>query len=355
MPCLYPSSKRLMNFHFPCYKYWQDKRNKMRRLNKTLYSISTALVLLLFSPSCINDDLSECVTDKKIYFRYTEATRTYNGIDYREGINPEEVTRMNLYVFDAQDKFVGEYIDPSPKLSSKYYMTIPAHDLRPGKYKFIAWGSLRDDYYRISSDELVPGQTTLDELELHLGCIKDGMVTDSLSSLFYANYNNNGTFEVTAMDEQSIPLDMVQNTYKITVEVAGLDTVSLKDSYRFNISDDNGKYKFDNSFASCEKFQYTAPCLRDSLKDELRSGLNVMRLASNRSPMLNIERDESEFPIVEDNLVALITAASASGADIDFTRHFNFHIRYELDVTSPTTVIIYINGWRLVKQDGILK
>ncbi|MDH6306893.1 hypothetical protein M2459_003480 [Parabacteroides sp. PF5-5] len=320
----------------------------MRRLYKIIYLFPLALVFFFLLQSCVNDDLSDCFTEKRVYFKYTPATY---GIEYKEGINPDEVTRMNLFIFDEDGKYVTEIIDEYPQMSFDYYMTVSG--LSTGDYRFIAWGSLKD-IYSISSEKFIPGETSFNEVEVYLNTIKNGLVTDSITPLFFATYNNNNTYPISAMKSQTIDLDMVQNTYRINVEVAGLDEVSLLNSYQFNISDDNGRYNFDNSFASCEKFKYTANCSRNMNNDELFSGLTVMRIAGNRSPMLNVSRSDADFPLVEDNLVELILAASSAGANIDFEKHFTFDIRYELNPEVPGTIIIYVNGWRIVKQDGIV-
>ena len=152
------------------------------------YLLPVAMTLLFCLSSCVNDDLSDCDMDKRVKFHYTEYTpATYNDIEYREGINPAAVTRMNLFIFDEAGKYVKEVIDEAPKMSKDYYMTVSG--LQTGDYKFIAWGSLKG-VFSMSTENFVPGVTTFNEVEIYLNSIRNGLVTDSITPLFYASHPN---------------------------------------------------------------------------------------------------------------------------------------------------------------------
>lgn len=302
-------------------------------------------ILFVFSlDSCINDDLSGCMTEKRVYFDYPE---TYT----QSGINPNDITRMDLFIFDQDGTFLTEVTDESPQMGPDYYMTVS--NLKQGFYKFIAWGNLKDQYSVFPATP-IKGEMSVDDLEVHLNKIKDGLVTETLQPLFFATHKNENMLEVTSMGRQDFHLGMVQNTYKINVEISGIDALALEENnFRVTISDNNGKYKFDNDFASCEKFNYTQPCHRkDELTNDIVTSLTVMRLAEGREPVIQIINENTDQVLTTDNLVELIlTASEAQGVKVDFSRQFEFNIRYELDWTTPMQYIIYINDWKIVRQE----
>jgi hypothetical protein len=71
---------------------------KMERLNKLKYSLLVVALLSMTFNSCIKDDIDDCPASVRVYFDYLPAT--YANI--KEGINPDEVTRLTLYWFDAK-------------------------------------------------------------------------------------------------------------------------------------------------------------------------------------------------------------------------------------------------------------
>jgi hypothetical protein len=298
--------------------------------------------------SCINDDLENCFNEKRVYFDYLPITYANN----KGEIDPEDVTRMNLFVFDEEGKFLQEYVDENPALSPDYYMTVTG--LKSGRYKFVAWGSLENQYgLHASGKAMIPGQTTIDELEVFLKNITDHTVTDWLNPLFYATHTKNSAIEILAMQSQNIHLDLIDDTYRINVKITGVDSTSvMQNGYGITITDNNGKYKFDNDFAPCEEFNYIKSCSVSKEKNyEMNASLMVLRLTNTHTnPILRVMNAKTNTPLIQSNLIALILAANDSGANIDFYKTHVFDIKFELNPAAPLECIIYINGFRLVLQ-----
>ncbi|MDR1357431.1 MAG: FimB/Mfa2 family fimbrial subunit [Tannerellaceae bacterium] len=317
----------------------------MKRLHY-VYGFLSLLVTVALS-SCIQDDLSECISDKRIYFDYEQILSSQkNG-----GINPDDITRMNLFIFDEEGLFIREHIDEAPRLGKEYFMTVSG--LKKGFYKFVAWGNL-DERYALSSS-LVPGETRFDDLRVSLNSIKDGKVDQPVKPLFYATHPGNNTIEILEMSTQFVHLNLIEDTYKINVAVSGLDSTSVANhDYNIDITDNNGAYKFDNDFATCQEFQYTQPCTVMEENSELKASLTVLRLTEKRKPVLRLINKQTNDVVVEDDLVGLILAANGAGASIDFNKIHEFDVKYELGQTSSIGIIIYINGWKLIKQSGEL-
>jgi hypothetical protein len=289
--------------------------------------------------------------EKRVYFSYRPATYASDDV-VKEGIDPADIKRMDLYIFDENGLFVKKITDESPTMSLDYYMTIP--ELKSGKYKFVAWGNLQNRY-NISSNELIPDKTSMEELQVYLNGIVDKMVDESSTSLpllFYATHKEK-ELEVNAMADQKFQLDMVQDTYTINVKIVGLDEETLKsNAFRLEIYDNNDKYKFDNDFVQSDFFTYSSPCIQAN--DTLSSALAVMRLADDRKPILRVVNTQTRESLVETDLVKLLLALSDLGAKIDFSYQYEFNIKYVLD-TAFAIVAIEINGWTWIPEDSELE
>jgi hypothetical protein len=293
--------------------------------------------------------MSSCVADKRVYFNYEPNKSAHK----HEGINPDDITRMNLFVFDENDFFVKEYIDESPRISPEYYMTIQG--LKAGIYKLIAWGNLKEQY-GLAAPTLIPGETKFDDLRVALKCIDNGEVKEQLTPLFFATHSGSNSVEILEMKTQFIHLNLVDDMYKINVTVAGLDAASVADfTYSIDIADNNGMYRFNNDFAACEPFIYTQPCAVSAEgNNELDASLTVMRLEATRNPVLRLVNKQTGKALFEDRLVSLILSVNEMGASIDFEKTHEFDIRYELDQLSTVGIIVYINGWKLINHPTIL-
>jgi hypothetical protein len=323
----------------------------MKRLQKISHFFTIALLLAFVLQSCVKDDLSDCRKEKRVYFSYRPASYA-SGDVVKEGIVPADIKRMDLYVFNENGLFVEKITDESPTMSLDYYMTVS--DLKSGKYKFVAWGNLQNRY-DISTGELVPGKTSIEELQVYLNGIADKIVEESsalLPPLFYATHKEQ-VLEVNAMANQNFQLDMVQDTYTINVKVVGLTEEILKNNtYRLEIYDNNDKFKFDNDFVQSGFFTYSSLCTQTN--DTLLSALTVMRLADNRKPILRVVDTRTKGALIETNLVELLLTLRGLGAKIDFSYQYEFNVTYVLD-TALTIVAIKINGWTWVPEDGKLE
>ncbi len=284
-------------------------------------------LILLFLPllitGCIKEDLSDCPNGLRVYF------------SYESSLNPAEVDRMNLYVFDNKGIFVGTWYDETPQLSSSYFMTVP--NLSAGDYRFVAWGSVRD-CYSITPASFVPGQTTLSEALLYFSRPADNIVTTAPRPLFFATKDAT----VLPAQEQTVTLPLVQNHNKINLTTEGIS--SSGDLFRLVITDNNGKYNFDNSFATDANFHYTTLCNQDA-NGQPAGTLTVLRIASYRHPIIEIYNDTKGRLIYSADLVTLLNATP--GINYETMHEFNIHISFNADLSTDVSV----NGWQ-VTDDG---
>jgi hypothetical protein len=287
--------------------------------------------------------------EKRVYFSfsYKPVSKASTGV-IKEGIDLADVKRVDLYIFDENGLFIEKITDEKPAMSLDYYMIVPG--LKSGKYKFVSWGNLQNQY-TVSPDGLIPGKTSMKELQVYLNRITaDKVANEPLAPLFYATHAEE-YLEVNTMADQSFQLDMIQDTYTINVKVVGLtEEIRNNNTFRLEISDDNDKYTFGNEFVPSGLFTYTSLFAKET--DTLSARLTVMRLAENREPVLYVtDTNQPEKRLIKSNLVELLLALRiVHGLTIDFKYQYEFTIEYVLD-SSQTLVAVNINGWGLTPEE----
>jgi hypothetical protein len=297
--------------------------------------------------SCINDDLSRCVTEKRVYFDYTPATKAS-----KYGLDPSDVVKINLYVFGENGRFLKEYKDENPELSSTYRISVD--DLEPGKYRFVAWGNL-DGQYALNEPTLTPGVTRIEDLKAELREIKNDTVSEYLNPFFFATHNAINSIEIMNLVPQDIHLQLVENTYKINIEVAGLGAAAaIENSFRIDIDDSNSCYDFNNEWASDNDITYSRPLIANKDKNYLlEASIMVLRLAESRDiPVIKLFQVNADNEVLRASLVDLITKAGDMGAPIDFDTTHEFDIRFEFDPNAPLECTVYVNGYKIIDQGG---
>jgi hypothetical protein len=267
-----------------------------------------------------------CSLGLRIRFTYEPATYA------RGGVNEGEVERVDLFVFDAQGIFRGMWTDENPSFGPEYNILIPS--LPSGEYLFTAWCGVKGNY-RFGPAQFVAGQTTQEEALLVLD--HGGEVPGGVSPLFHARRQES----LHNVGEQTVylPLKQAYNTIQLTTE--GLQESA--DSYRLTVHDSNSKYKFDYSFAGGNdgEFRYTTRCGKGP-DGQLEASLNILKLAADRSPVIEIRNETQGTVLYRQNLVSLLNAA---GFNYDTTHTCNIHLRFGIDVS------VSINGWQVVTDE----
>ncbi len=295
--------------------------------------ISGILVLCLLSViSCIREDLSPCSSGlNNLQFVFT-----YDGM--RE-IQYGELYQADIYVFDQNDRFVARQEIINPLFGHIYTVDF---NLEAGDYSFVAWFNRIAPF---STSELGTTRSAKREAELFLDLPADRCVNTILPTQLY------GSQEVETHRDKEPPfitIPMTENTNRINLTVNGLHKTDHL--YTYSITDTNGSYYFDNSFAPCEMFQYTTTA-HFSEGNALTSSLTVLRLAENRHPKLAV-RDTTTGELIYphhhgqiDDLIEMILTAYANGPQVDFhqTHVYDIVISFGVDMA----VSITVNGWKL--------
>ena len=159
------------------------------------------LTVLFFMQSCIREDTSDCITSAlRLSFRYTLNNQNSD-------LFGSEVHQVAAYIFDAEGKYIGSYLETGDKLISKYIMTIP---LPEGSYQAIVFcdnlntfsAGWVDRETNLFYGELQPEITTVADFRVMLKN-KEGtdgyLVPESVPGDLYAGYIVNARCKVSIL------------------------------------------------------------------------------------------------------------------------------------------------------------
>ncbi|NDV66109.1 FimB/Mfa2 family fimbrial subunit [Bacteroides sp. 224] len=298
--------------------------------------------MLLSLTSCVGDDLSNCPTVERLRIRFI------NGLS--ENANPiqhYDVSQLaDVFIFDSQGMFYRRLSDINTVMTADYVMetTLPA-----GTYSFVSWLNLQS-CYEIEPAEFQVNQTHINDALLHLSLDASNMVNTAPHLLFHGIQKE---IEITG-DYQDIEIPVVPDNYQVNFKVTGPLWVGI--NYQFNVQASNGIYKFDNSFAPCQEFDYRYTVSPDE-NNVLYASLRFMRLFRDRNPMLTITNRYTGDCIYKHNLVDLILLLEKKlGVKIDFSRDYVFDIELDLrgdEETADMEAFITINGWRVWDEENV--
>ena len=291
-----------------------------------IYLPALFVLLTMFTGCNLKD--ADCPANLRIYFVSNPATRT------NDNINPAEIGKIELYIFDAQGILQSIKTDNNPAFGPDYYMTISG--LSAGDYRFVAWAGRRDIFsVTPSGAELVIGKTKFSEFHVLLSHISNRVGDNSVHyPLFHADKSDYVTVQYI---EQSIyaTLAPMHNIINLTTEGLRINS----DSYSLEIHDKwNGRYGFDRSFTATGNVLYLAQCAKDS-QGQLSASLNMLRVTNSRQPVFIIYNTTKKEILFEADLLELIN--KIQGINLETTHIYNIHIRFSTDIAANVS----INGW----------
>lgn len=294
----------------------------------------------IFFTSCIRENLDDCPPARsslRIYFSYD-----FDLIS--KALAGKDIENVHLYVFDKDDRFVLCKPEYNVQLDGNEYIDL---ELPPGTYNIVAWFN-QGEHYRTNpdADGFSEGKTLRTDAQLYLDLPSGDSICTELPHLLYGGLSD---VVVTGVTEHRYTIPVQQNTYRINLTVEGLPSTS--DTYATVISDDNGRYNFDNSFAPCSEFRYKTTTLFGSNK-QLNTSTVVLRLSDGRQPVLNFLNETSQENLFAGDLIALIKEANKYGASLDFKNTHEFDIL--LTFNADMSVTVTVNGWKYIPDETII-
>gem|GEM_PF-2100532 len=279
---------------------------------------------------------------------------SWAGIDPagREGIRPEEVHRVDLFVFDQEGLFIEHWTDNPLPLTSSYRLQT---ELPAGEYSFIAWFNLEENY-RVTPElpDFVVGQTRLADARITLAQVEGVAGVTAGSPLLYGAITDRMVNNLFAGADgcQQIQLTLTQNTYELSLTLKG----ELSDSgYRLEMRDTHGRYDFENSFALSREEIWYATTANPSGEGIYKGYLTVERLERGRQPWFYAKTQTGKV-LYESSLVDLILEYETVGGWIDFSKVYRFDLELEFTENNDGSfaVEVTINGWKVKEEEGEL-
>ena len=232
------------------------------------------LVFAALMTGCIKEDLSSCKVDFRLLF-------SYKG-DGEEEIFHDKITKVNLYVFDCDDKFVmsqtldKEILNVSPSAE----LSLPA-----GEYRFVGVGNCFENTATVGLKENEPADMT-QCLVGHPCAFTEGVMTcnDSL-------YMTSGAIRVVQGEAGEDTAAFEASHIDMYVEVRGVDapntSVVLRHPYKYT--------NFENDPCGDPCAFYPECAVDDeSGKTTVVARFNVPRFASEDDVTLDVVGKEGE-------------------------------------------------------------
>lgn len=172
---------------------------------------------------------------------------------------PSEVNSVNVYCFDSEGYFVKEFKARVPKTDAEVYR-MPL-DLDYGKYTLVGWCGLDNEVTdeSFSVTEMVPGQSTLDDLICSLNTKKDAQGKEYSDDRIYFLYH--GNIDVELIDYQdgsehtfTMPLIKDTNHIRLMIQQASKD-ITDKD-VELSMTLKNGKMGWNNNLLGNTPIDY---------------------------------------------------------------------------------------------------
>lgn len=313
----------------------------------TAIRLFAASVLLMAAAACTREDWSDCDPLLEIAFSFTHNAAGAERFS-------DEVTRLDVFIFDAEGCFVKSMSDEKTRFPQNYVMhtELPAE----GDYTVVVvgnadnWfdmGNLHD--YSQGCSSMQPGTTTLQDfrfLHKQIGA-KQG---DRINDLFHGIVQVKG-LKADVTGRYKVPLTKNTNTLNITVSgLQNMVTRSLYPTVEAEARSCNGAYMFDNRPDDNAPHMTYAPFSRTTQGTDLKIQLSVLRLTTGCAMPLIITDKAVEIGKYE--LVGEILKNPEYNTDDDLDREDTFDIDITFD--SAGSVTIEVNGWQTTGSGGIV-
>ncbi len=371
----------------------------------TLLAAVTCCMVLCSCDNAIYDGEGDCSVHYKVKFR-----DNYN-MSYADAF-AHEVNSITLYLIDESGDVVWQKTDAGSALAEDDYMMDV--DVKQGTYSLLAWGGTTDKSSYTFANSAFGSELTC-TLNRQYDTKRNALVYSDLDGLFHGYAadvefpDEPGTYYYT--------LPLVKNTNNVTVVLQQLTGDMLDaDKFRFYITTANGKMDWDNSLLPDETITYyawnvaqgdadldwsfTVPTDEDTENDEatgddvngsdtgdnIDSGdgsdtdtpealradsrsvypsalaqLTTCRLVEGLDTRLTVSNTETGETIFSVPLVEYaLMLKELTNPDMDDQEFLDRQDSYEMvffldEGYRWMKTYIYINSWRIVLQDAMLK
>lgn len=294
-----------------------------------------ALTALALS-SCIGEDFSGCPPKEVtllLGFRFSP--------EDDNDIQGSDVSCLDVFVFDDSGLYLEYFRDNDPRMDDDdYRMSL---SLPSGVYRFVAWENTDADIYNVAPEAFTRGITRIEDARLSFARPAGDTVTQIISHLFHGHLLR---AEVSDRDGQVLFIPVVQDTYTVNLDVAGLGADIP--SCLAIISDDHSDYDFMNAPITSQPLFYAgAFSWSGTVRHTVLRTLRLMESSATRLQVCTADGNQ----LYDASLIDLIrSAAITAGKPMDLDRIHTYDIRLEFDAAYGT-VTVTVNGWNADSQD----
>lgn len=320
-----------------------------------------ACLVLLASCSTITEDLPLCVS--QLTFRYD-----YN-MKYVDAF-PVAVKKLDVYVFDSEDRFVTVFSEERDAFGENFHIPL---SLPEGRYHFITWAGRYERSYAFK-EELIPGQSTPDDLCVKMRRGNDGIQNTELDALWHGDT----WADISPERNQTVTIGLTKDTNRFRIVVQGPNGWD-GEALLFSIKDQNGYLDSNNDLlpdsqiSYCPYFQQLAE-VDGEINSSAETGttnapqtaklkaavaeMNTLRLMENSHPRLQIRHPDGTS-IVNIDLIQYLLLTKMEGYDMGAQEYLDRQDEFALvfflaqDASGKYVVMkITVNGWTLRPQNG---
>ena len=320
------------------------KQNKKNSMKSKLYNRIAAALLLITGimmtgngcDALIYEDMLDC--PQGVYLKFYTKTPCDTDTIY-----PADISNLNVFVFDENDRFVADYTEENVTLSSGYEMLIPIYP--HGKYSFVAWANV-DNHYEMKN--LQQGTTTKENLLLQLKQ-SAGMAVDLKGETLYAGTSDH----VFLPDPESVLGAFYEHTsIRLTQYVNRIDVIvegfAVPQDYKVEITMRNGDYAVNGDILlNGDAMQY--PPEYSYGDSTLTAKFNTLKLETGYDDWLTLKGKEDEVLYHEDLLGTLLL----QNPDVNLSCDHDFVIRFKVKENDDTYVVteVWVNDWLIHSYD----
>lgn len=243
--------------------------------------------------SCIDEDIDDC-------FSINRLTLSYKG-DGTTEIFPDKICRVEMYVFDAENKCVNSHTLSDDELASRTALLPP---LKAGDYRIVCVGN--------THHTRVEGLTTCDFNKIVFAdgdYFADKQVSGN-DSLYHASTSYTVLpFTGRKEDDQTKTIEFASSHYDLFVEVVGIPAVGKRAGSLpvLEICGVSPCTDFENR-ACGEATDYLLETTYESDKKLLTARANIMRHMNHRDVNVCLRQASGEELLAEINLADFLAA-----------------------------------------------
>ncbi|MFR9165509.1 MAG: FimB/Mfa2 family fimbrial subunit [Dysgonomonas sp.] len=247
----------------------------------------------------------------------------------REDLFSDQVTKINLYVFDENGVFI-EAIKDEGGFPRNYRIPF---SMDKGRCHFITWAGLYDDSYQ--ETELIPGKSKYSDLIVNV-ISEDGVVDKKLKPLWYGarkdvDFNSNG------LQIENISLVKDTKIFRIVMQNVGDgDTIDIND-FDITISAANGRYDFYNAPFG-ESITYKPYFTMNDPETGAVAEMNTLRLMSNVDNRLVIRNKKTGEDFLNIQLNKYLNA-------LKLEKYAEMSLQEYLDREDNFSIIFFFKGY----------